>query len=265
MKISIITVNYNNVKGLEKTFKSVLEQSYDDYEFVVVDGGSNDGSKHFIEREIPKFKKILWVSEKDSGIYNAMNKGTRMSNGDFCLFMNSGDCFYDKNSLKKSLQYLKDGVDIASGAVKTDDFSKDAPKESELSLSFFVKDSLNHQSTFIRRQLLLDYPYDERRKIVADSEFFCQALILHDASYIRIPFKVSYCESGGVSRNVLESVNERYVAIKSLLPNRMNSDVDFIAKYHNPIIIKIGNMLYKPLFRKTYEKIRKIKNAIINS
>lgn len=99
MKFSIITINYNNCEGLEKTIQSVIEQSYKGYEYIVIDGGSTDGSIDIIKKYEPSI--TFWVSEKDSGIYNAMNKGIRHSTGEYLNFMNSGDTFYEPEVLKK--------------------------------------------------------------------------------------------------------------------------------------------------------------------
>ena len=91
MKFSIITINYNNVEGLRNTIKSVVNQTYTDYEFIIIDGGSTDGSVEVIK----EYANIItyWVSEPDKGIYNAMNKGIEVANGEYLNFMNSGDCF----------------------------------------------------------------------------------------------------------------------------------------------------------------------------
>lgn len=262
MIISIITINYNNVEGLKKTLDSIASQSVKEFELVIVDGGSHDGSKQLIEKKAKIFSHLTWISEPDKGIYNAMNKGTRMAKGDYCIFMNSGDCFYKPSSLSDSIAYLDGNVDIISGSVKTDTFSKEAPEEEDLSLSFFVKNSMNHQSTFIKRTLLLQYPYNEGRKIVGDSEFFFQTLILNNASYLKIHIFVSYCEAAGESGNLEKSMQERFLAIKELLPKRMKDDVDFIVKYHNPILMKIGNILYNKPFRKIYFMFNRIKERI---
>ena len=89
MKLSIITVNYNDAKGLERTIKSVISQSYHDFEFIVIDGGSSDESQDIIQ----KYERHIdyWVSEPDGGIYQGMNKGLRQAKGDYVNFMNSGD------------------------------------------------------------------------------------------------------------------------------------------------------------------------------
>ena len=89
MKLSIITVNYNDAKGLERTIKSVISQSYQDFEFIIIDGGSSDGSLDIIK----KYERHIdyWVSEPDGGIYQGMNIGLRQAKGDYVNFMNSGD------------------------------------------------------------------------------------------------------------------------------------------------------------------------------
>ena len=237
MLVSIVTVNYNNAQGIEKTFQSVIGQTFKEYEMVVVDGGSTDGSREIIDHYRYTIADFHWVSEPDKGIYNAMNKGVKMASGEYCIFMNSGDRFFDENSLKRCVGYLDGSADIVSGAVMTDKFSKKAPSEKELSLTYFIKDSMNHQSTFIKRQLLLGHPYNEHRKIVADSELFFETLILGNASYRDTPVCVSYCEAAGASGDLQRSLEERMQAIKELLPPRMSYDSDFIQKYHNPIVL----------------------------
>jgi glycosyltransferase involved in cell wall biosynthesis len=96
-KLSVITVNYNNLAGLERTFQSVFAQSrFDAIEYIVMDGGSNDGSKELIEQHADKIS--FWVSERDNGLYHAMNKGIQRATGDYLWFMNSGDAMFNRES-----------------------------------------------------------------------------------------------------------------------------------------------------------------------
>lgn len=111
-KISIITISYNNLEGLKRTVHSVLSQSYKDYEYIVVDGGSNDGSKEYLEANSAHITR--WVSEPDKGIYNAMNKGIAMATGKYCIFMNSGDHFFSATTLEDAAPQL-DGTDYCVG------------------------------------------------------------------------------------------------------------------------------------------------------
>ena len=97
MKLSIITINYNNREGLKRTIESVVNQTFTDFEWILIDGGSTDGSKELIEQYSNRFS--YWVSEPDNGIYNAMNKGLRAAKGDYLQFLNSGDRLYNAQSL----------------------------------------------------------------------------------------------------------------------------------------------------------------------
>ena len=102
MKYSIITINYNNKDGLEKTILSVINQTCQDFEYIIIDGGSTDGSVDVIKKYADRID--YWVSEPDKGIYNAMNKGIIKAKGEYLNFMNSGDCFYDNEVLSNVYQ-----------------------------------------------------------------------------------------------------------------------------------------------------------------
>ena len=99
MKLSIITINFNNHDGLQKTINSVIAQTWKDFEWIIIDGGSTDGSKNLIEQ----YDKYItyWISESDKGIYNAMNKGIKIARGDYLQFLNSGDYFYNEKVIEK--------------------------------------------------------------------------------------------------------------------------------------------------------------------
>ncbi len=98
-KVSVITINYNNAQGLQKTIDSVISQTFKDYEFIIIDGGSTDESVDIIRKNSGKIS--YWVSEKDGGIYNAQNKGAKKASGEYCLFLNSGDFLMDSQTLEK--------------------------------------------------------------------------------------------------------------------------------------------------------------------
>ena len=117
VKLSIITVNLNNLEGLKKTYESVVCQTFTDYEWLVIDGGSTDGSREFIEQHQNKF--AYWCSEPDKGIYNAMNKGIVRAKGEYLNFMNSGDCFVKKETLAGVFGEERK-VDILYGFVECD-------------------------------------------------------------------------------------------------------------------------------------------------
>lgn len=255
MLLSIITINYNNKKGLERTLNSISKQTYQDYELIIIDGGSKDGSIDIIHQYENRFKNLYYKSEKDHGIYNAMNKGIDLSHGNYCIFMNSGDCFFNNMSIEHSIPYLKTNIDIISGIAISNTYKMIPVKPKDLSLSFFLKNSLNHQSTYIKRQLLVLNHYNENYRIVSDTEFFFKVLILDNCSYLNIPINVSFCEEAGTSGNLQASLEERYIAIKKLLPKRFENDIEFIIKYNNPVVRKFGDVVYNNFFRFLYDKL----------
>ena len=112
MKLSIITINYNNLAGLRKTVESVLAQTYREFEYIVIDGASTDGSAEYVRAQADKL--TYWVSEQDTGIYNAMNKGVRAATGEYVLMLNSGDFLVDEYVVERILPEL-DGTDIVQG------------------------------------------------------------------------------------------------------------------------------------------------------
>ena len=170
MKLSIITVNYNNKEGLKKTVNSVLSQTYHDFEWIIIDGGSTDGSKEIIEQI--KDNLAFWCSEPDKGIYNAMNKGIAKSKGDFVNFMNSGDCYFEKYTLEKVFMEGVDADIIYGDWVKYSkgkEFVVKSPNVADL--DFFFRHTICHQAQFIKTENLKNNGYDESFKIYADWVF----------------------------------------------------------------------------------------------
>ncbi len=201
-KISVITVNYNDKIGLEKTINSVTNQTYTDFEFIIIDGGSTDGSKQLIEQNATKIN--YWVSEKDTGVFNAMNKGIRAAKGEFVIFMNGGDCFCNDTVLEEIAPELSSEFDIYYG-----DNYKESPNSKriktypeKLSFSFFYSSSINHQSTFIKKSLFDEhFYYNENYKIASDWEFF-----VYTICYTNVPTKylkktISVYDFTGISSN----------------------------------------------------------------
>ena len=166
MKLSIITINYNNKQGLQLTIASILSQEWTDFEWIVVDGGSTDGSKELIEKYNDHF--VWWCSEPDKGIYNAMNKGVSHAVGDYINFMNSGDCFYDEKSLLNLFGLNPQGDIIYGNAYWGLNKKYIFNSPNTLSIDYFVEGSLGHAASFILRDLLRKNPYDEKYKIVSD-------------------------------------------------------------------------------------------------
>ena len=159
MKYSIVTINYNNAEGLRRTIQSVVSQTYADYEYLIIDGGSTDGSVDIIKEYENKIS--YWVSEKDGGIYNAMNKGVKASNGEYLIFMNSGDVFY-RDKVLEDIQSTNKTDDIIVGKVFTDKGEEFLYQPNQPTMYFFYSSTIPHQGAFIKKWLLHKYPYDER-------------------------------------------------------------------------------------------------------
>lgn len=196
--ISIITVVYNNKSGMKKTLKSVLAQTYTDYELIIVDGCSTDGTVELCKHEMNKFNHIKLMSEKDEGIYDAMNKGIKASSRKWLIFMNSGDEFYDANTLEsfsKKDCFYDNSVILAYGD-KVDIDGCLIPAESNLNVIESGQLFACHQSIFFRP----DIYYNKSYKIFGDYDLLARIYkkYTHEKIvYLGIP--ISIFEGGGVS------------------------------------------------------------------
>jgi glycosyltransferase involved in cell wall biosynthesis len=222
-KLSIITINYNNKEGLIKTFMSVDSQTWTDFEYIVIDGGSSDGGKELIQQN-PRID--YWVSEKDSGVYQAMNKGIRNATGDYVIFMNSGDFFYDKMVLEKVQTSFESGIDILYGNsmfFKDSGFKKLEIPPEKLNFGFFFNYGINHQATFIKKNLFHQYfLYNEDYKISADWEFFIVLICLYGVSHHHIDQVICYYDFSGISsnpKNQFISEKERKMTFQKYFPS----------------------------------------------
>ena len=193
MKVSIVTINYNNVEGLKKTLSSVFEQSYRDIEHIIIDGGSTDGSVDAIKEYVaanpsndPFFKHTInWVSEKDSGIYNAMNKGIRKANGAYVQILNSGDIFANLDVVERIVAEIEkvEYPELFYGNMIKKDYATGKilgkSKEVEYSLRQYYTSTMNHDCCYIRRDVYDKYGlYDESLKIVSDWKWFLMYCLL---------------------------------------------------------------------------------------
>ena len=228
MKYSIITVNYNDCEGLCRTLKSVASQTFHDFELIVIDGGSSDGSVSVINNY--SYCIAYWVSEKDRGIYHAMNKGIMQAHGDYCIFMNSGDSFFDNNVLERASKELVD-VDILVGRVDVGEHREMISPfpNRNISLYYLCYESIPHQGSFIRTDMLKHYLYDESLKIVADWKFFLQTIVFDNCSIRFVDLMVAHYDLGGISsRNIDELLAEKKLVLDSMFPSRVLEDCIFM-------------------------------------
>lgn len=221
MLISIITVNYNDVTGLIKTLESVQYQDFNDYEHLIIDGGSTDGSREFIESK--KEYLSYWVSEPDAGIYDAMNKGIARASGDYVLFINSGDTLFNAGVLSQVCKSLQMGTAIVYGNLRIvneegNSFTNTYP--GCVDFSFFKRTSLGHGATFIKRSLFETYGnYRTDLKIVSDWAFFIKVLCEAKASQAKVDLVISTFYEGGISttsdNNTLHKAERKRVLIEN--------------------------------------------------
>lgn len=223
MILSIITINYNDAEGLRKTIKSVASQSCRRLlEHIIVEGGSTDGSMDVVEDNKDRIDQIVLLP--GSGIYEAMNEGTRNATGEYCLFLNSGDNFHDDHSIERVIGELKD-FDFVIGKMIFLNSGQTMSVSAPITLKSLYLNSIPHNAAFIKRSLLEKYPYDEMLRIVSDWKFFVQALILDNASYKLVDSIVSDFDCNGISsRNRDLCQVERVKVFKELFPERVMLD-----------------------------------------
>ena len=300
MKLSIITINYNHLEGLRHTVDSILCQTWTDFEWIVVDGNSTDGSKEYIEElagklqsegqgssspwqverfSLPGFtadewhwnnekdnvpdcgyRRFLWCSEKDKGIYNAMNKGIVKAQGEYCLFMNSGDWLDSPTVLERFFGHEFDEDIVYGKMVKEENgknvfMNKDVYKK-DLYAYDMMCHTFPHQSCFIHLILLKKIGlYDESLKIVADWKFFVFAILNTNCSYRFIDMLVANQEPGGISDQG-RFLQERLKVMEVLFPPKVRYDLSIA---HSTRLIrknKFMRLLYSLMIRvatKLYE------------
>ncbi len=199
MKLSIITVNLNNSTGLEKTIQSVINQKYNDFEYIVIDGKSTDNSVEIIK----KYSNSIgyWISEPDKGIYQAMNKGIAQAKGEYVIFMNSGDCLISNNTLMNVFS-KEHSADLLVGSIILDG-KRVKRRESvpqKITFYYFTINTIFHQSTFTKKTLFDEIGlYDENMKISSDWKFALLALIKYNKSIEILDEDIALMDAFGIS------------------------------------------------------------------
>lgn len=197
-KLSIITINYNDVEGLKRTMTSVFDQSFRDMEYIIIDGGSNDGSRDHIEEN--KDRIAWWVSEKDNGVFHAQNKGIRAAKGEYLLFLNSGDLLNGETALEDFIGHASFKGDVIYGDYIFEEGEKVYPDE--LSLYYFMRTSLPHQSTFFRKNVFdMMGEYDEKYRIAADRAFYIKCFVSGKIKFQHIKYPLTLFDLSGLSND----------------------------------------------------------------
>lgn len=228
MQLTIITINLNNAKGLEETIASVANQKKAEFEYLVIDGGSTDQSTTLLA----KYQKYIsaFISEKDNGVYHAMNKGIKLAKGKYLLFLNSGDTLNHQHVIADLLEYLKTNPQkdiyytdvIFVDEMKKFAYSYQFPKQ--LDITYFLTHSICHQISVIRRKLFdeLGY-YNEGYRLVSDWAFFLKAY-QKGYSYQHIDhFFLSNYLQNGISSDYITCKKERLQVIKTEYSEYLNN------------------------------------------
>lgn len=248
MKLSIITINFNNQQGLQATIDSVIVQTLKEFEWIIIDGGSTDGSCDVIEKNAQYF--TYWCSEPDKGIYNAMNKGVRQATGEYCLFLNSGDCL-NGDCLKVIMPQLTG--DVIVGRVKSAEDGELSYKyeDSTFSLSQLYSYSFPHQASFIKRDLFIKHGfYDESYKILSDWKFFLQLLLKERVQLNFIPDVVSVIDYNGISKTNKDLFATETQRLRNeVIPSYLIRDLDNSSSLRDLFGHKMGKKLYSVLYR----------------
>ena len=227
IKFSIINVCYNSISTIEETIESVRKQTYDEYEHIIIDGSSTDGTKDIIEKYAKSSNKVKFISENDKGIYNAMNKGIKLATGDFIVFLNSDDTF-EKNSLQIINENYNDFVEIIYGDVywqeefngvryekkldlRPDEYSISSRDDYDIfSKKYLGKIMSAHNASFIRADLMKNNLFDENLKICSDYKFFLN-MHLQNRKIKYVPYRITNMKMGGISTTQLELGLEEHI------------------------------------------------------
>jgi glycosyltransferase involved in cell wall biosynthesis len=253
-KLSIVTINLNNKVGLEKTIQSVVNQSFSNYEYIVVDGGSVDGSIDVIKQNAGKI--TYWVSEPDRGIYHAMNKGINCSAGEYLLFINSGDLMYSPDVLEKVFNLAKD-VDVIYGDLHRmfpDNHTDIVKMPDHIWVDHLLRATLTHPSTFIKRSLFGRYgKYREDIKVVADWAFFLKIFAFGNVSQQHVPITIASFDMNGVSSNHEIVKREREKILAESFSSDLQRMILSVRKYRKFYDQKLFRIVRRIIRRKSYE------------
>ena len=274
MKLSIVTINRNNAFGLERTLQSIVNQTYKEFEYIIVDGASTDDSVTVIKKYVSEIAHLKWVSEPDKGIYNAMNKGIRMATGDYIQILNSADCLAAPEVTEKMLAALeKTGCPpiFYGNMVKSFPDGKRIVDRGfagqEITMMGMFTGTLNHDPAYIRRDLFDKYGYyDESLKIVSDWKWYLQAIILGSEKPEYVDMDVTLFDMTGISETNKElDQTERKRVLEQLFPEAVLKDYERYAfpmeqinrLQRHPWSYKLMWFLERCLFKVEKRKLKK--------
>jgi glycosyltransferase involved in cell wall biosynthesis len=231
--ISVITINFNHLKELQKTFVNVASQTYKNIEYIIIDGGSQDGTIDFLQ-EHSKYLSY-WISERDHGIYDAMNKGVKVAKGEWIIFMNSGDTFSQESTIEQIALYLDRSNDVVYGGfelIVDDEYGYRVSQHQPEDLAqIWHQIPTCHQSVFVRRELQSQYPFDLSLSWCADHDFLARLYQL-GSKFQEIPIIVSkFDASGGKVRDLLTYNRERWSICRKYFGQTLSRELFFANEY----------------------------------
>lgn len=196
--VSVITVTYNADEHIEKSICSVLNQSYDNIEYIIVDGGSTDQTVRIINSHGSRISRF--ISEPDRGIYDAMNKAINIAAGEWLFFLGADDILYDDKVIESMFQHDLSPYSLVAGDIIRQKAQKRC--ESSYSWKLLLKNTLHHQGTFFRRSLFGDFSYDISCKVSADYELNLKSF-LEKQKIKKVPQVIAQCGGDGVSNKIM--------------------------------------------------------------
>ena len=258
LRFTIITVCYNEEKNIEKTIQSLLDQSFENYEYIIKDGGSTDGTVGIIRKKITGRKQVVFSSEKDGGIYDAMNIAVKKAEGEYIYFLNAGDYFHDSEVLHKVDAFLtKCQTDIVYGSVIEDN----GTVKRERRYGVFCRNKLYwgmgacicHQALFAKRQLFYK-KFDTGLKVCADREWELYQ-INKGVSFVPADIEVATVLTDGYSRNhVKDMEREICICLSRYYPYLVNLYRASMFFRKNKIILQFMRYCENLLFIRKYKK-----------
>lgn len=252
MNLSIITVNKNNAAGLERTIQSVINQTFKDFEYIIIDGASTDSSVEVIKKYANKID--YWISEPDRGIYNAMNKGIKVAKGEYLLFLNSGDWLVDDKVLEEVFS-IGFEEDIVYGDLLIDEKEiKYYPDK--ITLLYFFRDTLPHPGSLIKKEVF-NYTglFNENFVIASDYDFFLKALIKYNVSYLHLKTVITVFLTNGISsKNYDIALKEKKEILKLNFPRIYDDYINLLEIKRKYELITNAKLL-KPILKFYNSKI----------
>ncbi len=238
--ISVITINFNNLEPLKITFESVISQTNQNIEYIIIDGGSQDGTVNFLQENNSLIN--YWSSEPDRGIYDAMNKGVQVATGEWVIFMNSGDLFYNEQTIEKIIPYLNNisnnrSPDVVYGmweSISNDKYGCRSRIDKPASLDIIWHQiPACHQSVFVRRELLSRYPFDTSLKWCADHDLLAHLYQLGH-NFLEVPVTIAKFDAGGDrARGLLTYTKERWSIYRRYFEKTFERELYFINEYRS--------------------------------